>query len=227
MQNKTFGTVMMSLVIALAAMPTAAASPADCTGDPCAAAKCSVGEASAHAVGSEHAWADASAGGWSGGADGPGTAHAEAYGSGDVSASAKGKKDWSLKEANADCEGTSAAALFAVLDGVALPSTIRLNGNPGLDGLSVQCLADDAIVASESFLGRLYVDGLGDLHVFDAERGDGFAVPSLAIELDGATLGAAVPMTVAGMTPLDVFVGLETVDGGEEGENTCRATLYA
>lgn len=246
-RQKLFPSLLMSLLLLVAASPhveaaTSTDDAADCSGDPCAAVKCSVGEASAHAVGSEKAWADATVGSWTTSASGPGSAHAEASGTGDVSASAKGKRDWSLKESNASCSGESVdneAFDKIVMDPICVCYDIPWGGVIDDDLLSdliwvdssqaaFICLADDTITRDLSFQGLLYADDARAV-LYDSATGLGIPADELLsggdLTLGGATLEELGPVDVTGMSFAGHGIGLG-LTAAEDGSTGCHVSFF-
>ena len=196
---------------------------AACTGDPCAATKCTKGDASAHASGSQHAWASAEGTVSTDSYDGPGTAHAQAAGSPN-SASATGKRDWSLKEANASCShGGKSDSSPVDARGLIVTAGVAVS----FDDLVFGCVADERIVATETFVGRFYVGDDGQVVLFDAAAGRGLEVVDLDIIFDGTTLAGAHHFDVGTMTPVDVGLTVITHDGGADADKSCAVDLTA
>jgi len=238
--NRTLG-ILIALALVVPALPVVSAfdtslidelvtrtddvEVANCSGNPCAATKCTKADASAHAVGNEHAWASAKSDVTEQSNDGVGTVSAEAPGSPNE-ASAKGKKNWSLKEANSSCK-------HGGKDDVAVPSfrgltvgAITAASLPAFDDIAVGCVADDRITTSEVFAGQFYVDEEGTFYLYDAARAEGLIVPNLDITIDGTTLAGAEALDVTGMTAIDAGLTVTLHDGGDDADKNCAVTLW-
>ncbi|HWL35304.1 MAG TPA: hypothetical protein VNQ77_03850 [Frankiaceae bacterium] len=214
--RKTLARTGALLILTTVALPAPANAAASCSGDPCAAVSCTRTHASAAANGSEYAHAIASAGGLTAQAvkHGGGSATAEANGGLPTEADAKAKKNWSLAEDTAKCSvnasGQIGTDILDILEDPPVP-------------VSIGCVSDDRITATESFAGRLHVRADGGLALVDSATGRGLSLVDLAAPFDGTSLDALAPVDSRGMTPTAAVVELAFVDRPDV--SSCEAKL--
>lgn len=187
--------------------------PGTCQGDPCAITKCTAGDASAHAVGSEWSGAFAHVTTANDYQTGSGTSHAEAAGPAPSEASARGEKNWSPKSRSAGCRHSGSDLL-----------DLGGGGQAFSEGLALTCVADDAIAGSGAFSGRVYLGPAGEvLLVGEDGRGLRFATPDVVV--GGASLAAIGPVATDGFVATALAVGFDITDGGPDGADACSATF--
>lgn len=220
--RKTLSRAGVLLSLMTVALPAPANAAASCSGDPCASVVCTSNHASAAANGSEYSHSVASAGGFTAQAvkTGGGSSSAEANGGLPTEADAKGKKDWSLKEQTAQCSVKKSVQVGTDL--LDLVDNVIIVDPPA--PLSVGCIADERIRATESFAGRLYIGENGDLVLFDSASRRGLTLAGLAPRFDGASLDAVGRIDVRHMMPTDAVVELDFVD--DPHVSSCSAKLY-
>ena len=226
--RKTLSRAAVLLALAGTLVPGSADATASCTGNPCADVECSPTEASAYADGNEYSHSIATAGGATDRHVAPngGQTDADMSGGMPVEADAKAKKDWSLKEDHEYCSVKKVAELIG--------GELRLSDDAqrvqqvatlhGAGDLTVGCVADGRIRATESFLGRIYVGNGGGFVLADPASGQGLALADLALRFDGASLAAAVPVDVTAMAPTNAVVELDFVNDART--LSCSAVLY-
>lgn len=221
--SKTLARAGALLAFMTVVLPAPADAAASCSGDPCASVMCTSKHASGAANGSEYSHAVATAGGTTARAvkTGGGSSEAAVDGGLPTEADAKAKKDWSLKEQTAQCSiKTSGQVGIDILDLIGQKIVIK---DP-LPPLSVGCIADGRVRATESFAGRLYVGEDGGLVLFDSASRQGLALASLAAQFDGTSLDAVAPVDIRGMAPTGAVVTLDFVDNAQV--SSCSAKLY-
>lgn len=205
---------LLSLMLLVGAMPTSSSHTISCSDDPCATTYCDhTSRAEAHAYGSEWSWASVTINGGTTGTDGQGGSHADGSGPAGaaVSATAKGKKDWSLLERNSSC---SIPAAGPEPQGI-LPE--------GLLGLG--CVADERITQTAAFTGVIHVGAQG-LVAYDAATGQGLALDAVKPMFHGRSLEALAPVAVATMVPTSLSLAIDLVEGGDEGTDACAVRLF-